>query len=59
MPGRAIGRTSKCFAYAVTDKSGETITFYEYGGISSTDKSNIETWGEWPPGYFFGIGGGV
>jgi FkbM family methyltransferase len=35
---------SKFFAYAVTDKSGETITFYEYGGISSTDKGNIETW---------------
>jgi len=35
---------SKFFAYAVTDKSGETITFYEFGGISSTEKRNIETW---------------
>jgi FkbM family methyltransferase len=43
-------KRSKFFAYAVTDKSGETITFYKAGddntptngGISSTETTNIE-----------------
>ena len=32
---------SKFFAYAVTDKSGETVTFYQAGGISALDRWNI------------------
>ncbi len=42
---------SKFFAYAVTDKSGETITFYltgdettKTGGTSSTETTNIKIW---------------
>jgi FkbM family methyltransferase len=35
---------SKFFAYAVTDKSGETITFYQADGLSSTEHENIEKW---------------
>jgi FkbM family methyltransferase len=35
---------SKFYAYAVTDKSGETITFYQAGGISSTEHQNIKKW---------------
>lgn len=35
---------SAFYAYAVTDKSGETITFYEAGPISSTEHENIEAW---------------
>lgn len=43
---------SKFFAYAVTDKSGETITFYltgddsdtKTGGTSSTETTNLEIW---------------
>jgi FkbM family methyltransferase len=43
---------SKFFAYAVTDKSGETITFYltgddsdtRTGGTSSTETTNLEKW---------------
>jgi FkbM family methyltransferase len=35
---------SKFFAYAVTDQSGETITFYAAGPISSIEVENIERW---------------
>jgi FkbM family methyltransferase len=35
---------SKFLAYAITDKSGERVTFYQAGGISSTEKWNIEQW---------------
>ncbi|MFQ5418340.1 MAG: FkbM family methyltransferase [Myxococcota bacterium] len=35
---------SKFFAYAITDESGETVTFYQAGGISSTELWNIEQW---------------
>ena len=35
---------SKFFAYAVTDKSGETITFFQAGGLSSTETTNIKKW---------------
>ena len=35
---------SKFFSYVVTDRSGETVTFWEFGGISSTERENIETW---------------
>jgi len=44
---------SKFFAYAVTDKSGETITFFQTGtestrtgGTSSTELTNIKKWQE-------------
>jgi FkbM family methyltransferase len=37
---------SKFFSYVVTDKSGETVTFWELGGISSTERENIENWEE-------------
>jgi FkbM family methyltransferase len=32
---------SEFFAYVVTDKSGETVTFYQFGGISALDRENI------------------
>ena len=35
---------SKFFAYAITDQSGETITFHVSGGLSSIDGLAIETW---------------
>jgi len=35
---------SKFFSYVVTDRSGETVTFWEFGGISSTERENIKTW---------------
>jgi FkbM family methyltransferase len=35
---------SKFFGYAITDRSGETVTFYQAGPISSTERSNIEFW---------------
>ena len=35
---------SKFFAYAVTERSGETITFFAAGPISSLERSNIEAW---------------
>ena len=37
---------SKFFAYAVTDKSGETITFFQAGGLSATeiDSKNLKMW---------------
>ncbi len=35
---------SKFISFAVTDRSGETLTFHQFGGISSLEKSNIETW---------------
>jgi FkbM family methyltransferase len=39
---------SKFFAYAVTDKSGETITFLRAGGVAATelDTKNLEFWQE-------------
>ena len=37
---------SKFFAYAVTDKSGESITFFQAGGLSAaeTDTTNLKKW---------------
>jgi FkbM family methyltransferase len=39
---------SKFFAYAVTDKTGETITFFQAGGLSAAeiDTKNLEAWQE-------------
>lgn len=37
---------STFFAYAVTDKSGETIKFFQAGPVSSTVTTNIEKWQE-------------
>jgi FkbM family methyltransferase len=41
---RQLRRKSKFFAYAVTDKSGEAITFYAAGPIASVEKLHIEMW---------------
>jgi FkbM family methyltransferase len=35
---------SKFFPYAVTEKSGESVTFYAAGSIAALDKSNIKFW---------------
>lgn len=35
---------SEFFAYAVTEKSGETISFYAVGPIASVEKSKVESW---------------
>jgi FkbM family methyltransferase len=35
---------SKFFAYVVTDKSGEVVTFHQSGAISSTEVENVEKW---------------
>jgi FkbM family methyltransferase len=35
---------SKFFPYAVTEKSGESVTFYAAGPIAALDKSNIKFW---------------
>jgi FkbM family methyltransferase len=39
---------SKFFAYAVSDKSGETLTFLRAGGVAATelDTKNLEFWQE-------------
>ena len=39
---------SKFFAYAVSDKSGETITFFQAGAVAATelDRKNLDMWQE-------------
>jgi FkbM family methyltransferase len=41
---KEVRPNSKFFAYAVTDKSGETVTFHQSGAISSTEVENVERW---------------
>lgn len=41
-PWKTHRPNSKFFAYVVTDKSGETVTFHQSGAISSTEVENIE-----------------
>jgi FkbM family methyltransferase len=37
---------SRFFAYAVTDRSGDTITFHDAGPISAIERTTIDRWAE-------------